>query len=83
MLSSLQKGFEACLTVKKILPYEFRLAQSVDFAPANIEYQDETSGCRVKIQAGMASIPSDDDVPGMTQRPEADIMVGSLLAMIA
>jgi hypothetical protein len=67
-----QKGFRVFLNGEEVAAYQFRLGESADFQPANTEYDDVEGALQVKIQAGMASVPPDDDVPGASQRPEVE-----------
>jgi len=70
----LQKGFEVIVNNNKVIPFEFKLRQSDDFMPINIEYQDEIEeDVLISITAGMADVPLEDDSAEATQQiREAD-----------
>ncbi len=60
----LQKGFKVTVNDFEIEPYEFRLRESADFKPINIDYVDEIEkNVAISIAAGMADIPPVDETP--------------------
>ena len=57
----ISKGFQIAINGHRIDAFAFTVAESDDFKPVRIEYEDE--GVNVEIIAGMADVPPDDLEP--------------------
>lgn len=61
----LQDGFEVQVNQTPVVPYQFKLREGKGFEPLSISYTENGTGgapVQVKIMAGMAAPPPDDDL---------------------